>query len=266
MAKDLVFESERYEKHRRLRLILLPIVFLAAVLILAALAALLIGYFRGQSHTGGENLAYPYTWRAGRNGVVTLELDHATVPDDIWQYEETSGVLDVTGGKQTKTVTRFTLTPTATGRALSVFRLTENGSDVYELSVLTETQSVDGAMQTEIVSATGRPMQAELTGSDESGLSYRIYYENDRLIIAVTTAVNSEGAFWTCASSDEKIASSVGVISSGRTSRAYVSPGGTEGSCTLTMKNESTGAALTVECQTDTDGVLTAVSHELHNS
>ena len=148
MAKDLVFESERYEKHRRLRLILLPIVFLAAVLILAALAALLIGYFRGQSHTGGENLAYPYTWRAGRNGVVTLELDHATVPDDIWQYEETSGVLDVTGGKQTKTVTRFTLTPTATGRALSVFRLTENGSDVYELSVLTETQSVDGAMQT----------------------------------------------------------------------------------------------------------------------
>ena len=266
MAKDIVFDSERYERNRRLRLILLPIAFLAAVLVIAALAALLIGYFRGQNHTGGEELPYPYTWRTGRNGVITLELDHASAPEAKWQYAEESSVLDVAESKQSKSVTRFTLTPTATGRALSVFCLTVGESDIYELSFLTETQAANGVMESEIVTATGRALQAELTGSDESGLSYRVYSENNRFVISVTTADSDDAAGWTCASSDETIAEPIGVISSGRTSRAFAVPGGAAGSCTLTMKNESTGATLTVECQTDTDGALMAVSHELHNS
>ena len=84
MAKNVVFESERYEKRQIFKRIGIPLAVVIGAILIAVVVALIVRGGRGKPVSGGEDTPYPYTWTANRNGSVTLVLDRAAAPGYIW--------------------------------------------------------------------------------------------------------------------------------------------------------------------------------------
>ena len=147
MAKDIVFESERYEKRQSVKRYLFPAVGILIIIVIAVAVTLLL---RGRRTvvTGGEDTPYPYTWTANRDGTAVLELDHSASPDCVWQLLSASRQLSVRSEENPKEQkSRFTLKPEGEGRMMLNFVLHRAGDEsdrIYQLYFLAETEMSKG--------------------------------------------------------------------------------------------------------------------------
>ena len=297
MAKDVVFESERFEKRQSIKRWLFPIVGIL-IIAAAAVAVTLLLQGRGRVISGGEDSAYPYTWTVNKGGTVTLELDRSAAPGYVWQAE--AGATAVTGRESGEGKDRFTLTPQREGRLklrFTLLRAEDETDRVFELIFLAEAEEQKGELSLTPVSAVGRPIQGTVRGGEDAGLAYTIRTDEDGdLVITVPLAPAAEaeaeveekawadmtdeerqGAMdeayaammaevedesdWDCSSGNEEIAIPMGVIYGDDGVAAYFRPGTEAGTVTLRMTDAFSGACITAECENSPGGSLTVLSH-----
>ena len=288
MAKDVVFESERYEKRQSAKRFLFPAIGILAVAVIAVAVTLLLRS-RTTVISGGEDTPYPYTWTVNKNGTATLELDHSASPDYAWKLLSVSPALSVQPeGDHQENKTSFTLTPESEGRMMAAFVL-ERGDDeldrAYELSFLVEAESAKGRLNASPVSAAGKPLQGVVRGGGESAFPYTILTDADGdLAVTVRIAEPEEGGEgdeaapeeeaagegvedvsydWDGISSDEAAALPLGVIYGDYDITAYFRPGAVSGSVTLLVTEAVTGTQITIECENSGEGSLQVISHSI---
>ena len=289
MAKDVVFESERYEKRQSAKRFLFPAIGILAVAVIAVAVTLLLRS-RTTVISGGEDTPYPYTWTVNKNGTATLELDHAASPDYDWRPRSASPEMSVlSGGDRQQNKTSFTLKPEREGRMTVVFVL-QRGDDeldrVYELYFLVEAESAKDRLNASPVSVAGKPLQGVIRGGAESEFPYSIRTDEDGdLAITVRMpgpAAGSEEAGqgeevspeaevvedgvsydWDGSSSDESAALPLGVIYGDEEITAYFRPGAVSGSVTLRVSEAVTGTCITVTCENGEGGSLQVISHSI---
>ena len=290
MAKEVLFESERYVKRQSIKRWLFPV---AGILILTGIAIAVVLLLRGRQEvlSGGEDTPYPYTWTVGKNGAVLLELDRSAAPGYVWRQSGVSPAVSVIGEESEEGKDRFTITPEGEGRFMLSFLLRNEGDEterIYELVFLAETGEQNGQLRTAPASVVGKPLQEKLRGGEDAGFPYTIKTDEDGdLAIAVllpggseeTAEFNPEGepaeedalaveereepqSDWNCASGDEGIALPLGVIYGDDAITGYFRPGSKEGTVTVQMKDAVSGACITAECE-NAEGSLRVLSHSL---
>ena len=283
MAKDLEFESERYEKRQNAKRYLYPAIGILVILVIAVGLTLLLRGRRAGAFTGGEDTPYPYTWTVNRNGTALLELDHAASPGYVWAETSPSGGMTVTARESKENSTLFTLTPEGEGRRMLhfVLRGEADPSDcIYELHFLTETVRGREHLEAGAVSAAGNPLQAVIRGGEEGAWPYSIRTDADG-DLAITIRLpqmpasdaaaeaaeagqayaSAPDAEWTCGSGDEAVALPLGVIYGDEEIVCYFRPGGTAGTANVTLKEETTGACITAELENSGGSSLRVLSH-----
>ena len=292
MAKDLEFESDRYEKRQSIKRWLIPAAALLGVIAVAVAVALLLRVSRGESFAGGEDTLYPYRWTENKNGTVSLELDHAAAPGSRWTAPEDAPDLAVETS-QGDGSTAFTLTPRAQGRNLLTFVLRDaEGERLYERYVLTDASYEGKTLALRLAGVEGRQFTGTIRGGEDTPFPYWIRSDgNGDLLITVMDAARSEdgeeevrgipesipedetaegiepsgtpGSDWRCESGDEAAAAVLGVISGEDGVTAYLRPGTAAGSAWVRMYDDFTGASLTLEVASDGRGGLEVLSHRM---
>lgn len=187
MAKDVVFESEKYMQRQEAKRKWIPIVCFAAILLVIILIALFLRGNNGVVYTGGEDTPYPYSWSVNKKGELTLDI---TKPKGYtWR---TVGVdprtLNVQHPeKQPDGISRFVFTPEEAGRFVPVFTLvrTDDAEDaIYEWRLL-----MDSALVTEnetqtagplsVISGTGSELAGKTRSSEDDAVAYTIHADAD---------------------------------------------------------------------------------------
>ena len=189
MAKDLVFDSDRYEKRQRIKRWLIPAAALLAVIVIAAAAALLLRSRQGKPFTGGEDTPYPYRWTENANGSVSLELDRSAAPGYEWVCPEENPAVTVES-RRGENANVFTLTPREEGRQVLQFflRRGEDGSDrLCELSVLVQV-SAEGKKLSAALSGFGaKQFFASIRGGEDTPFPYLLSQDEDGDVMLVVT-------------------------------------------------------------------------------
>ena len=280
MADKIVFDSERLEKRQSLKRWLIPVSALLAVVVIAVVIALIVRGGRGKAVTGGEDTSFPYTWTAGKNGVVTLELDRSAAPGYLWTAAETGTQAQMSvAAAQEDGRTRFTLTPSGAGRSVLLFTLHREDSEadcIYELSVLAETADSGNSLRSSLLSIAGRPRQGVVTGGEDTDYPYMIFTDEDGdLVVTVTdrtpvseeteetdeTVKKEEG--WICVSEDESIAEVLGIVEGEAVTAAYLRSGPEAGTVLVRMTDSAGGTELLLELEADVGGSLLVRTHRL---
>ena len=283
MAKDVVFESERYEKWQTLRRWLIPVAVLLAMTLIVAAAALIIRGKSGKAHVSGEDMPYPYSWREGKDGVITLEIDRSAAPDYLWILEQPGDSVSVAETQmEAEKKTEFTLMPTEAGRSVLVFSLlrAEDEMDrIYELSALMESTRSGKNLSSTLLSISGKALLGTIRGGADA-YPYLVQMDEDGdLAISITDNAppaeetdESEGksvdggeiAQWECVSGDETLALVLGVVTTENGATAFVRPGTGTGTVQVRMTNSGKGIELVLELETDGSGAIQVLSHSLN--
>ena len=211
MAQDVVFDSERLEKRERAKKLLIPAAVTVGILLLVMIAAVVTGMLRGKTVTGGEDTPYPFSWRANRDGVITLEIDRADAEGYKWNYipfvpqdgleledmDQTiyEPVFSVeSDAKQKEGKDRFILTPLKEGRQVITFGLcgTQGETDeIYEVNLLAEYSLEDGKTSSQFLSSSGMEKIGKLSGNG-AGFFYEIYQAGDDVITITVKDTNEQ--------------------------------------------------------------------------
>ena len=283
MAKNVVFESERYEKRQIFKRYGIPVAILVGVIVVAVVAALIVRGGRGRPVAGGEGTDYPYTWAANRNGSVTLVVDRAASPGYIWVSSaavpqmEVSAKQDVPEGK-----TQFTLTPKAEGRYVLEFRLQrEKDPDdcIFELTALSDVAFDGKTLSASLLSISGRRMAGVVRGGEDTLCPYQLRQDEDGDMMVVIADMEQlpeeegeeeeeagqekEPEGWQCESGDESIVEYLGTIRSEEVTVVYLRGGTTPGRTQVRIWKIETGTELTVEFELGEDGVLMPLEHSI---
>ena len=284
MAEEIVFESERYEKKQTIKRWLIPAAMMLAIILIAAALAF---FFRGggRKHTGGEETPYPYTWRAGKNGVISLELDRSAAPGYLWTASDAGALMSVAETQDAeKSRTIFTLTPQAAGRTVLVFSLQREGDAadrIYEISALAETDESGRSLSSELLSISGKPLLGTVRGGEDTDYPYLVRMDEDGdllLAIADNTSpaeetgqkdgdaerADQKDAGWQCTSEDAGIAEVLGVITQESGAVAYLRSGPQPGTVRVHMTDSISGTQLNLELETDGSGEIRLLSHSLN--
>ena len=297
MAKDVVFESERYEKRQSIKRWLFPIVGIL-ILAAAAVAVTLLLQGRGTVISGGEDTLYPYTWTVNKDGTVTLELDRSSAPDYVWKPDAVSAMCAVVCRENGEGKDDYLLTPSSEGRmklSFSLQRAEDAGDRIFALVFLAEAEEQKGQLSLTPVSAVGKPLQGTVRGGEDAGLSYTIRTDEDGDLVftVLLTAAEEEtetkawedmtaeerqramdeayaamkaeedASDWDCSSGDEGIALPLGVVYGDGAAAAYFRPGPEAGAVILRMIDAVSGACITAECENSPEGSLTVLSHDV---
>ncbi|MBO4881691.1 MAG: hypothetical protein J5555_08400 [Firmicutes bacterium] len=184
MAKDVVFESEKYMQRQETKRKWLPVLCLAAILLAVIVIALIIRGSRGVVYTGGEDTPYPYSWSIDRKGELKLEIDKSAAEGYTWAASDydISGLEIGRPEKQPQDKSSFTIKPNAAGRYVSVFSLVnkEDRSDcIYEWRFLMDSAQItegetSSAGPLSILSGTGMELGGKKRNTEEDALSYTI--------------------------------------------------------------------------------------------
>ena len=287
MADEIVFDSERLlKKQRKKRFVILAAVLLV-VLIIAAAAALILRSRLVKSYTGGGDTAYPYVWKTGSHGVITLTIDRSAAPGYLWTATETDPLVIVAETQDAEEgKTRFTLTPQAAGRAVLVFALQQEADEterLFELSALMDVTGDGKALSSTLLSVSGKQFLRATEGGADTDHPYSVRMDEDGdLVITVTDNTpppeetetgeggsdgddGAEERSWTCVSGNEAIAQVLGVITVGNGAAAYVRPGAEPGTVQLSMTDSNCGAELVLELENDGSGAITLLSHSMRD-
>ena len=284
MAQDVTFDSERYEKSQRIKRVAIPLGALLGVIVIAVVLALILRGSRGKPISGGEDTPYPYSWIAGKNGVITLEVDRAAAPGFIWtSYEEVpqlevSAKQDVTEGK-----TQFTLTPKASGRYVLEFRLQrEKDPDdcIYALTALSDVTYDGKTLKASLLSVSGRRLPGVVRGGEDTLCSYLLRQDEDGDLMIVIRDMepvseeeeeaSSEAAGqekklegWQCEPGDESVAEYLGTVRNDEYTIVYLRAGTNPGRTRVRIWKIETGTELTIELELDENGALLPLEHSI---
>ena len=275
-SKDVVFDSERYEREQSIKRFLIPAAVLLGVIAVVAAAALLLRGGRVRPVTGGEDTAYPYTWVVNKNGSISLELDQSAAPGYVWTAPEENGIFAVTLEPNTEGErTRFTLTPQREGRNMLVFALegAEDEADrIFELSVLAEVTREGKGFTGNLLGISGRRLTGVVRGGEDSPYPYTIYTDKDGdLCILITTPNPAEAedegepnkdGDWQIASDKPEAAQPLGIMQADDAIAAYVRPGTLPGRAEVRVYNLRTGAELCFILERGEDGTLIPVTED----
>ena len=284
MAKNVVFESERYEKRQVFKKVGIPLAVVLGAIVIAVVVALIVRGGRGKPVAGGEDTPYPYTWAANRNGSVTLVLDRAAAPGYIWTVAaipemEIAARQGVPEGK-----TQFTLTPREAGRYVLEFRLhRENDPDdcIYELAALSEAAFDGRTTRASLLSLSGRRLPGVVRGGEDTLCPYLMRLDADGDLMFVIRDMESvpeedgetgeddagqekKPAGWQCETGDEAVVEYLGLIEDEETTVFYLRAGTTPGRTRVRIWKTETGTELTVEFEVDEDGALLPLEHSIH--
>ncbi len=278
MAKEeLIFQSEKLEKRRRLARVWIPVGALCAVAVIAVVAGLLLGGTRTEVVTGGEDTPYPYTWTASTGGSVTLELSQQGAPQGAcWQVLEDSTGLETGAAQETSAVFRvkneskagqntgrITLEAVNPGRALLSLGLRAEGAELaYRWTLMAQVSEENGSRTAALLSAGSTGFQETVTGSGEAGIPYTIGSDGETGLIVRMELAGMEGT-WACVSDQENVARPTGVFWTETGIQAGLLAGGEAGNTTVRLINDITSTELTLICSVGEDGVLRVLSHEL---
>lgn len=280
MAKDVIFDSERYEKQQTVKRFLIPAAVLVGLIVLVVMAALIIRGSRGKPVAGGEDTAYPYTWAANRDGSITLILDRAAAPDYLWtsaaavSQMEIAAKQDVSEGK-----TQFTLTPKEAGRYVLEFRLQREADPddcIFEWTALSDVAYDGKTMKASLLSLSGRRLAGVVRGGEDTLCPYQIRQDEDGDMMIVITDMEPvsdekeenddagrekkpEG--WQCEPGDESVAEYLGMIRDDEYTIVYLRAGTTPGRTRVRIWKVETGTELTIEFELDEAGVLLPLEH-----
>lgn len=295
MADKIVFDSERFEKRQKLKRWLIPAAALLIVVLIAAVIALIVRGGRGTPVSGGGDTNYPYTWTAGKDGSILLELDRSAAPGYRWIAAEGETQMSVSVQQDDAAGrTRFTLTPQGEGRTVLTFRLCRAGDEtdrIYVLSALAETTVNGKSLHSALLSVSGRPLQGTVRGGEGTDYPYLIYTDADGDLVLVVTddspapeeeeETTEESADepeeeeteysgekkdegWSCVSENEAVAEVLGVISRENTAAAYLRAGADAGTVLVHMADSVSGTEILLELEADGSGVLLLLDHSLH--
>ena len=191
MAKDVVFESEKYMKRQEAKRKWIPILCIAAVLLLVVVIALIIRGSRGVVYSGGEDTPYPYSWSVNRKGELTLNI--ASPEGYTWKTSDVDyrGLDLARPEKQAEGASTFTITPLAPGRYVSVFSLVnrEDAEDaIYEWRFLMDSAETgegdaSSAGPLSILSGSGMERAGKTRSGEEDALPYTIQTDGDGNLI-----------------------------------------------------------------------------------
>lgn len=191
MADKIVFDSERFEKRQKLKRWLIPAAALLIVILIAAVIALIVRGSRGSSVSGGTDTDYPYTWAAGKDGSILLEIDRSAAPGYRWIAAEGETQMSVSEQQDDAAgKTRFTLSPREEGRSVLTFRLCRPGDEtdrIYVISALAETTVSGRSMRSALLSVSGKPLQGTVRGGEGTDFPYLLYTDADGDLVLVVT-------------------------------------------------------------------------------
>ena len=284
MAKNVVFESERYEKRQVFKRIGIPLAVVIGVIVIAVVVALIVRGGRGKPVSGGEGTPDPHTWTANRNGSVTLVLDRAAAPGYLWSASTDipemgiAAKQDVPEGK-----TQFTLTPKEAGRYVLGFRLQrENDPEdcIFEISALSEATFDGKTTRGSLLNLSGRRLPGVVRGGEDTLCPYMLRRDEDGdtvvLIMDMETIPeddpdeNSEDAGgikkpagWQCESGDESVVEYLGLIENGENTAVYLRGGTNPGRALVRIWRIETGTELTIEFELDGNGTLLPLEHSI---
>ena len=189
MAKDVIFESERYMQRQEAKRKWMPIICIAAILLAVVVIALIIRSTRGTVNTGGEDTPYPYSWSVDRKGVLTLEIDKSAAEGYSWALTDFDiARLNVEWPEKAKDgVSTFKITPDEAGRYICVFDLLnlQDRSDCkYEWRFIMDSGFVTEGETTSagplsILSGSGMELGGKQRSTEEEAVSYTIQADID---------------------------------------------------------------------------------------
>ena len=182
MAKDVVFESEKYMQRQETKRKWLPVICLAAILLAVVVIALLMRGARGTVYTGGEDTPYPYSWSVDKKGELKLQIDKSAADGYSWKMAG----YDIPGldirypEKEKEGVSTFLLKPNRAGRYVAAFSLVnlEDLSDsIYEWRFMMDSASVTegetvSAGPLSILSGTGLALSGKQRSTEEDAVAF----------------------------------------------------------------------------------------------
>ena len=269
MSDEFLFDSERQQQKADRKRKLLPFLVLAGVLLLAVIVALLLRGSKGEIHTGGEQTDYPFRWSLKSDGSVELTVPHEDAPESRWVLkdgEESLPALRVTREEGENDGTVFLLHPETEGRALFTLTLTgqgENAAKSYEMKLLAEVTPGEKGLSAALLNASGVRCQAELRGGEDSENPYRLYTDEDGvLILSVEIASEYETDWDYEILSGEESLELLGVLSEEDRVNAYLEAGEAPGAAELVLRSVNAAAEIRLSLEAKADGSLWVLSHE----
>ncbi len=269
MSDELIFDSERQmlraEKKRRL----VPLLTLAAVLVMVAAAVLILRGCRAEQYSGGESTAYPYIWSLKSNGDAQLIVPHGDVPEGRWDLkdrEESLPVLRVAReGKESKAGTAFSLHPEAAGRCLFTLVL-RSAEDAlipnYEMTILAEVRETDGKLSASLLNASGTHFQGEIDGGDGKDHHYRISSDASGRLVLSSPVDETETDWEYEITEGAECVEVLGLLYEEGSMNFYLRAGTLPGLSGLVLRSENAAAKITLTLESGADGSLKVVSHE----
>ncbi len=252
MADTPIFESEKLLKKQRKKRTLIIIAVCAAVLAAAA-AAFIAGRCSGRTHTGGEELAFPYTWREAADGSALVTVSREGEETLSWRITDPGdnfGCVGIAPAGSGKDGSSFKLTPIKEGRSAAVIVLgSEDGSDKYRMELLTEAYADGSKLRCRLLEASCRPVQGEI--SAEGDVVYRVFADPDGDLVIEVESTQTD---WECVSSNESAAQVIGVINTDDCVRAYLRAGGEPGVSEVTLESAADRKKLTSRFTLSADG------------
>lgn len=193
MAKDVVFESEKYMQRQEAKRKWIPILCIAAVLLLVVVIALAVRGSKGTTTIGGEDTPYPYSWRVDSKGVLHLDLQKGGAEGYSWSASDvdTAGLEISYPQKEAEGADSFILTPTKAGRHIAAFSLRnlQDRSDcLYEWRfVMDSASSSEGeesaAGPLSILSVSGLDLGGKKHSAQTDAVSYAIHEDPDGNVV-----------------------------------------------------------------------------------
>lgn len=266
--KDLVFSSERLESRERLKKIILTAAAVVLVIAIAIAAAFIIRGAKGVRFTGGEDTAFPYSWRNSKKGVMSLEISRGEDTARTWSFiDAASNRIGATlDKKQPKDATRFSVVPKEAGRHNVIFLFTDAAGEAsYRMDMLLETtENEKGTFTTEVITASIQERQTSARGGEGTYFPYA--FRIDEYGYMVLVAENSSGVFvddWTCESENDDITTVSGVISDRSGVTVYVLPGTEAGTCRLDLSSQMAKTVISLDTLRTEEGALLVSGHSI---
>lgn len=282
MAKEVIFDSERFEKKQTIKRYAIPAAALLGVVVLAVVVALILRGRGGKPVVGGEDTAYPYTWAVNKNGSILLEIDRSASPGYAWSAPDADPLLDIdTRQDDQNGKSVFTLTPRTAGRTVLVFSLLpgeEAQGSIYEINALVEIIGDGKKLSGDIIGINGTPRLGVVRGGEDTACPYLVSAAEDDVVVIMKNPPHAETADrteaagdpedkedrdWYCVSDNDAVIMVMGLIDGEEETAAYLRPGTNPGTAAVRLGYRPTGTELTLEFKVDDDGFLSLLTHSL---
>jgi len=286
--KEVVFASERYTRWQKFKKALIPFIVLVVVTMIVIISAIAVVTVRRSWNTGGEDTAYPYSWKVS-GGALTVKLTSSKAENGSWTVTENSGDSQLDpqlAKKQREGFTTYKVTAGAEGRSELGFGLYIDHELAYEVRFLIETNDNNkDVFIPEVFNTDHSEMQTTVEGSSSTKYySYSIGPAADaegHLVILVTSKTGAYFGDWTLTSDNEAAVSASGIFNinasdlvgyDGEESQdhpfahyigAYIYNGQEAGTANIVFESETQAVKILCSIEHDENGGIKVLSHSM---